>query len=85
MKTLAINSFARLRFIASMIILAVLVTLPSIVSAQTAGTDLFDTATTEVNSLTTKYKALLQLIFGGLVIATVVFALVRKGAKKATG
>jgi large-conductance mechanosensitive channel len=83
MKTLAINSFTRLRFIASMIILAVLVTLPSIVSAQTA--DLFDTATTEVNDLTTKYKALLQLIFGGLVIATVVFALVRKGAKKATG
>ncbi len=81
-KTIAMRTGASVRFYLA-VVLAALLMAPTIVSAQS--TDLFSDATTSVNDMTTKYTALLKVLFGGLVIAGIVFGLVKRGTKKATG
>lgn len=79
MKSLTLYS-ARLRWVLMTVIAAVLMA-PCL--AHATDTTLFEDATEAINGMATDYKALLKVIFTGLVILAVVFALVRRGAKKA--
>lgn len=65
------------------IVCAALLMAPALANAQ--ATDLFTDAGTELNALGTKYSALLKIAFTAIVVVSIVFALVKRGAKKATG
>lgn len=56
---------------------------PALANAQS--TDLFSDATTSITDMGTKYTALLKLLFTTLVVAGIIFALVKRGSKKASG
>lgn len=76
MKQLAIRSKWFLMTIVAAVIMA-----PCM--AHATDTTLFEDATTAITQMATDYKALLKVIFTSLVILAVIFALVRRGAKKA--